>query len=186
MPGPAREARPRDAGVLAREVAAFLASVGERARAAEVAAAETRATAAAERRAGRRIGGAGAGGRAGHLGRGRPGPGRRARASRRAEAAVTDLAALSWKADWFRDQAARIPPDQLGLWAQALAHVRRTAQIVSEGAPDEATARDVRKLVVDLRLEEERVRERAEQYASGRRQGPAPRRGRAPPRIGDR
>src|SRR5262249_1707831 len=37
---PSRAERPRNAGVLAREVAGFLATVGERARAAEVAAAE--------------------------------------------------------------------------------------------------------------------------------------------------
>ena len=53
---PSRAVRPGNAGVLAREVAGFLASVGERARAAEIAAAEARATAAAKRRAGRRIG----------------------------------------------------------------------------------------------------------------------------------
>ena len=45
---------PATRGSLAREVAAFLASVGDRARAAEVAAAEARATAAAERKARRR------------------------------------------------------------------------------------------------------------------------------------
>jgi hypothetical protein len=45
--GASRAVRPRHAGVLAREITAFLASVGDRARTAEVAAAEARATAAA-------------------------------------------------------------------------------------------------------------------------------------------
>jgi serine/threonine-protein kinase len=170
---PSRAVRPRNAGVLAREVAGFLASLGERARAAEVAAAEARATAAAERRAGRRIGALGlALGLAIATGVGLALVAEHERRAR-AERAVADIAALSWKAEWFRDQASQIPPDQLGRWAHALAHVRRTAEIVGAGAPDERTRHDVRKLVADLNREEERVRERAAEYHPGQQQRPA-------------
>src|SRR5206468_9370473 len=111
---PCRAVRPRNAGVLAREVAEFLASVGERARAAELAAAEARATAAAERRAGRRIGALGlALGLAVSTGVGLALAAERERGAR-AKQAVADVVALSWKGNWFRDQAPGIPPDQLG------------------------------------------------------------------------
>jgi Protein kinase domain len=170
---PSPAVRPRNAGVLAREVAGFLASVGERARAAEVAAAEARATAAAERRAGRRIGALGlALGLAVSTGVGLALVAEHERRSR-AERAVADITALSWKAEWFRGQSSHIPPDQLGRWGQALAHVRRTAEIVGAGAPDEKTGQDVRKLIADLRREEEQVRERAEEYRPDQRQGPS-------------
>src|SRR5207237_4315124 len=82
----------------------------------------------------------------------------------RAERSIADVAALYWKADWFRDQAQRVAPDQLGPWEQALGQVRRIAEIVGSGAPDERTRQNVQKLLSELKREEERVHERAEQY----------------------
>ena len=113
------------------------------------------------------------GARARHHSRRRPRDSSSARRRARAERAVADMAALSWKAEWFRDQAAQIPPDQLGHWAKALAHVRRTAEIVGAGDPDKRTRQDVRKLVADLKREEERVRERAEEYHPGHQRRPS-------------
>jgi hypothetical protein len=161
---PSRSVRPRNAGVLAREVAGFLASVGERARAAEVAAAEARATAAAEYKARRRTGVLGlALGLAVSTGVGLALIAERQRRIR-AEGSIADVAALYGKADWFRDQAQRVPPDQLGLWEKAIAQVRRTAEIVGSGATEERTRQNVQKLLSELKREEERVHERAESY----------------------
>src|SRR5262249_35753316 len=134
---PSRAVRPRHAGVVAREVAAFLASVAERARSAAIAAAEARATADAERRARRRttrlasaLGLAIAAGVlfaiiAEHQ--------RRARA----EDSIAAVAALYNKADWFRGRSRDIPPDLLDTWGQALGQVRRTAEIIGAGAVDD-------------------------------------------------
>jgi serine/threonine-protein kinase len=160
---PSRAVRPRHAGVVAHEVAAFLATVAERARAAEVAAAEARATAAAERRARQRttllafvLGLAIATGVLFAVAAERE---RRARAER----SIADVAALYRKADWFRDQAQRIPPQLLDTWGHALAQVRRTAEIIGSGATDDDTRKSVARLLDELRREEERVRERARQ-----------------------
>ncbi|QDV34412.1 serine/threonine-protein kinase [Tautonia plasticadhaerens] len=165
-----RAVRPRHSGVLAREVSAFLASVGDRARAAEVAAAEARAAAAAERKARRRTtvlaSALGAAILAAvtfaiiaeHV--------RRARA----EQAVAEVAALFRKADWFRDQSRRIPPDQLGPWEGALVQVRRTAEIVGAGAIDEDSRKDIVRLLDELRREEQRVRVRSRQYRASLRE----------------
>jgi serine/threonine-protein kinase len=158
---PSRVGRPRHAGVVAREVAAFLGSIAERARAAAIAAAEARATAAAERKARRlttvlasALGLAIASGVlfamiAEHE--------RRARAER----SIANLAALYSKANWFRDQARHIPPELLDTWEQALAQVRLTAEIIGAGAIDENTRKGVALLIDELRREEVRVRERA-------------------------
>src|SRR5262249_8143909 len=134
---PSRAVRPRHAGVVAREVAAFLASVTERARAAEVAAAEARATAAAERTARR-----GTALLACALGLAMAPVVLLAitveRERRvRAERSIAEVAALYGKADWFRGQARHIPPELLDTWGRALAQVRRTAEIVGAGAIDE-------------------------------------------------
>ena len=166
---PSRAVRPRHAGVLAREVTAFLTSVGDRARAAEIAAAEARATAVAERKARRRTSVLAlalgiaimAGGTFAIVAE----RGRRARA----EQSVAEVAALFRKADWFRDQARRIPPDQLGPWEGALGQVRRTAEIVGVGAIDEDTRQNVVRLLDELRNEEQGVRERARQYRASLR-----------------
>jgi serine/threonine-protein kinase len=157
---PSRVVRPRHAGVVAREVAAFLGSVAERARAAEVAAAEARATAAAERKARRRTTVlASALGLAVTTGVVLAITAERQRRAR-AEQSIADVAALYRKADWFRDQARHIPPDLLGTWGQALAQVRRTAEIIGAGAIEEDTRKSVARLLDELRHEEERVRER--------------------------
>jgi hypothetical protein len=166
---PSRAVRLRHAGVLAREVTAFLTSVGDRARSAEVVAAEARATAVAERKARRRTSVLAAavgiaimaGGTFAIVAE----RGRRARA----EQSVAEVAALFRKADWFRDQARRIPPDQLGPWEGALAQVRRTAEIVGVGAIDEDTRKTVVRLLDELRNEEQSVRERDRQFRASLR-----------------
>jgi uncharacterized membrane protein affecting hemolysin expression len=156
--------------VLAREVTAFLASVGDRARAAEVAAAEARATADAGRKARRRttvlasaLGLAVLSGVTFALLAERE---RRARA----EQSIAAVAALFRKADWFRDQARRIPPDQLDTWERALAQTRHTAEIVGAGAVDEDTRKNVARLLDELRKEEQGVRERARRHRVGPRE----------------
>ena len=85
----------------------------------------------------------------------------------RAEKSISDVAALYRKADWFRDQARNIPPEMLDTWEQALTQVRWTAEIVGAGAIDEDTRKSVARLLDELRLEEERVRERARQHRAG-------------------
>ncbi|AGA31517.1 serine/threonine-protein kinase [Singulisphaera acidiphila] len=157
---PSLTVRPRHAGVLAREVSAFLESVGDRARAAEIAVAEARATAVAERKARRRTTVlASALGLAVIMGLTFAVLAERERRAR-AEQSIASVAALFRKSDWFRDQARRIPPDQLGTWEQALAQVRRTAEIVGAGAIDEETRQNVARLLEDLRREEQGVRDR--------------------------
>jgi hypothetical protein len=164
---PSREARPRHAGVLAREVASFLGSVAERARAAEIAAAEARATVVAERKAWRRTTVlASALGLALTTGVVLALIAERERRSR-AEQSITAVAALYRKSDWFRDQARRIPPAQLETWERALAQVRQTAEIVGAGAIDEDTRMSVARLLSELRQEEESVSERARRYRAG-------------------
>jgi len=161
---PSRAVRPRHAGVLAHEVTAFLASVGDRARAAEVAAAEARATAAAERKARRRTTVlASALGVAIMAGVTFAIIAERVRRAR-AEQSVAAVAALFRKADWFRDQSRRIPPDQLGPWEGALAQVRRTAEIIGVGTIDEAARMNILRLLDELKKEERGVRERARQH----------------------
>src|SRR5262249_52822110 len=86
----------------------------------------------------------------------------RARAAR-AEQSIANVAALFAKADWFRGQARRIPPDQLGPWQRALAHVRMTAEVVGAGAVDDKTRRNVSRLILELKDEERRIRERIQQ-----------------------
>ena len=82
----------------------------------------------------------------------------------RAEHSIAEVAALYRKADWFRDQAQRIPPDQLDIWAKALAQVRATAEIVGAGAIDDEMRESVARLLDQLRDEEKRVRERASEH----------------------
>jgi serine/threonine-protein kinase len=161
---PSRAVRPRHAGVLAHEVRAFLASVGDRARAAEVVAAEARATAAAERKARRRTTVlASALGVAIMVGVALAIRAERERRAR-AEQSVAMVAALYWKADWFRGQAGRIPPEQLGPWEGALGHVRRTAEIIGVGTISEAARMNILRLVDELKKEERSVRKRVRQH----------------------
>jgi serine/threonine-protein kinase len=161
---PSPALRPLHAGVVARDVRAYLTSVGDRARAAEIAVAEARATAAAERKAGRRtavlasaLGLAVLTGITLAL---------LAESQRRARAehSIASVAALYHKSDWFRDQARRIPPEQLETWERALGQVRRTAEIVGAGAVDDDTRKSVARLLGELRKEEQKVNERARLY----------------------
>jgi serine/threonine-protein kinase len=162
-----RTERQRDAGVLAHQVADFLASLDETARAAEVAAAEARATAIAERKARRRtlmlcsaLSLAVATGcvfvylaeRERRI---------------RAEQSIASVAALYRKADWFRDQARLVPADQLAIWGRALAQVRATVEVIGSGAVDKNTKETVQQLLRDLRQEEQNIRERSQRYRAG-------------------
>ena len=165
---PSRAVRPRQAGIVAREVAAFLGSVAERARAYAIAAAEARATAAAERKARRRTillasalclavtTGALFALTAEHE--------RRARA----EQSIASVAALYRKAYWFLDQTQDIPPRLLESWADGLGQVRRTAEIIGSGAIEEDTRKSVANLLEELRREEQRVAERSKLYRTQR------------------
>jgi hypothetical protein len=58
----------------------------------------------------------------------------------------------------------------LDTWEQALAQVRRTAEIIGAGAIDEDTRKSVARLLDELRREEQRVRERSRQYGAQRPQ----------------
>jgi eukaryotic-like serine/threonine-protein kinase len=161
---PSREVRPRHAGILAREVASFLGSVAERARAAEIAAAEARATVLVERKTRRRTTLLGAAlAVALTTGVAFAVIFERERRSR-AEHSIAEVAALYQKADWFRDLARHIPPDQLDTWEGAFAQVRRTAEIVGAGAIDKETRDRFARLLDELRNEERRVRERAREH----------------------
>jgi serine/threonine-protein kinase len=162
---PARDIRPRHAGVVAREVSGFLASVAERARTAAISAAEARGTAAAERKGRRRItllaSMLALAILVGTLFAITAERTRRARA----EQSIANLAAIYRKASWFRDQAEHIPAGMLDLWAQALAQVRVTAEIIGAGAIGDEAERSVARLIDELKREEQRVRERAHQPA---------------------
>jgi hypothetical protein len=168
---PSRAVRPRHAGVVAREVASFLASVAERARAAEIAAAEARATAATERRARRRTTLlASALGVAIAAGVWFAGSAERERRLR-AERSIADVAALYRKADWFRDKARQIPPELLDTWQQALAQVRMTCEVVGAGAIDEDTRKSVARLLGELKMEEQSVKARARERRTRQQAG---------------
>ncbi|HEV3121390.1 MAG TPA: serine/threonine-protein kinase [Isosphaeraceae bacterium] len=160
---PVRTARPRTGAVVAQAVSVYLTAVDERARAAQIAAAEAQTQAKADQRTVRltiRFGSAllaliviaaGSAFWAEHE--------RRVRA----EKSVHDVAALFWKADWFLNQADTAPDDQLELWERALAHVRRTAEIVGSGAIEERTRRNVERLVNTLKQEEAKLQSRVEE-----------------------
>jgi hypothetical protein len=82
----------------------------------------------------------------------------------RAELSLAAVAALYLKADWFRDQAWRIPPEQLRPWEGALGQVRRTAEIIGLGTIDEAARMNFVRLLDELKKEERSVHERVRQY----------------------
>jgi serine/threonine-protein kinase len=158
--------RPRDAGVVAREVSAHLASAAERARRAELDAATARARAIADRRA-RRLTSAAAmiallavvvGGGA-YLQAER----QRAQAERqrivRLQAALALFASLDVKGRWLLNQAEAAPASDAGRWAEALALTR---QAVEQALSLEAVeAMRARSLVAELREAEDRARRRA-------------------------
>ncbi len=155
-----RSARPRHAGVVAREIAAHLASARERAQAAEIAAAEARAAAAVERRTRRRttlmaaalcLAVAAAGVLATHSQRQR---------RARAEQSIAEVAMMYRKGAWFREEASRVPVDQLPRWQEALALVRRTAEIIGAGATDQEMRDSIAQLVAELKAEDARIQDR--------------------------
>jgi serine/threonine-protein kinase len=147
---PEPSARPRHAGVLAREIQAYLTSLGERVRAAEVAAAEARATCEAERKARRRtlllsaalslaiLGGAFFAVRA------------EREHNARAAQSLAEAAALYPKAIWFREQADSLPADFLSTWSEALSHVLRTAEVIRNGTADEELREQIADIVRSL------------------------------------
>jgi hypothetical protein len=74
------------------------------------------------------------------------------------------VAALNSKAGWFQDQAARAPASQLDLWQEALAHVRRTIELIGASAPDDQTRRTVDRILANLDEEQATLRQRADAY----------------------
>jgi hypothetical protein len=161
---PSRTVRPRHAGEVAREMTAFMASVGERASAGEVAAAEARATAAAEGKARRRTTMlASSLGVAILAGATLAFVAERARRTRAGQT-VAAVAAIFRKANWFLDRSRRLPPEQLGLWEGALAHVRPTAEILGNRTIEEDSRKHIFRLVNELKKEEQAVRQRTQQY----------------------
>jgi eukaryotic-like serine/threonine-protein kinase len=166
-----RLARPRDAGAVASEITAYLASVDERARSSAVAAARASAQAQSERRV-KYFGLGLAGALAAALALGvvllLSERDRRARL----ESAVSVFLALDGKGRWVLAQANHVPDDEVGRWAQLLTFTRAAAERAASGAPDEQTRRRALELVDDLRRQEEDFRKRvdrinAQQKSSG-------------------
>jgi serine/threonine protein kinase len=158
---PERQARPREAGVVARELTAYLASVEERARAAELTAATAQTKAAAERKIWRRtlmlatlivlsvmFGG---------------GYYLRAEVQRRErlENAMNVFLALDGKSRWILVHSESAPAGEAGKWAELLKLTRELAERNAAAAPDEKTRRRTDALVKDLRKAEAAARERA-------------------------
>lgn len=172
---PDRAIRPRNAGILAREVGAFLETSAERARVAEIAAAQAHATAAAERKAKRKIVALASLLTLALLATAAFAIQAKVERGARAEQTISDVAALYWKANWFRDQARKLPPDQLAPWAQALAQVRKTAEILDPHVPRSEVRENLRQLIAELKAEEERIQARIRQgkQVEPPRQGPA-------------
>jgi tRNA A-37 threonylcarbamoyl transferase component Bud32 len=160
---PSREHRLRHAGVLALEITSYLASVRERARAAELAAAEARATAVAERKSKRRILilAVALAVAIATIGIFAVNTERVHRV--RAEQSIAEFSAMNRKANWFRGEASRIPFEQLERWGNALEHVRKTAEIMGKGAVDEETRLGIERMIEDLMAEEQYVRKRIRQ-----------------------
>jgi serine/threonine-protein kinase len=197
---PARDDRPRDAGVVAREVGAYLASIEERARAAELAAAEARARVEAERRARRLTVGLGLAtlmalliGGVGYL------QAERARLTAREEhllaereslraerehlraehqrqasieAALGALGKMGLKSRWIVDQATTAPESEARKWAELLKLTREVAERSAADAPDEESARQANALVADLRAAEAAARARAARATQGQETRP--------------
>ena len=166
----AREAssRIRQAGDLAHAVRKYLTSLGDRVRAAEIAAAEARATAIAERKAHRRTlllsGALGLAVLTGAVFAVRFERERSARASQ----SLAEAAALYPKAVWFREQSNSLPVEFLPTWSEALSHVQRTAETIRDGATNEQLRKDLSSVVRSLRDEKASVDRRIEQLNSSR------------------
>jgi serine/threonine-protein kinase len=157
---PAQDGRPRHAGILAKDIKAYLASLSDRLRAAEVAAADARATAVAERKARHRtrwlaaalalavVAAAGLAVRA-----------ERERSARAAQT-IAEKAALYPKAVWFREQAHSLPAEFLPTWLEALRHVRHTGEVIRDGAVDPEMRQRIGEVVDSLQREEGNIQER--------------------------
>jgi serine/threonine-protein kinase len=157
---PAPSARPRHAGILAREVNSYLTSLGDRLRAAEIATVEARATAAAERKSRRRtLALSGALALAVLAGAAFAVRAERERHARDAQS-IAEAAALYPKAVWFRNQADSLPAEFLPTWAEALRHVHRTAEVIRDGAVDQGLRAQVGEIVASLEQEQAAVERR--------------------------
>jgi serine/threonine-protein kinase len=187
--------RPRDAGVVAREVSAYLASAEERARRAELEAATARARAASERRARSLTVAVGVlallvvligGGAYLRIERQRVQAERqrvqaerqRVQAERqrisRLQAALALIGSLQGKGYWLITQAEAAPARDAGRWAEALALTRQAVEQALAIEADAATRGRSRALLAELRAAEANARERAASSgpAGGRRDHP--------------
>ncbi|MEA2629869.1 MAG: eukaryotic-like serine/threonine-protein kinase [Chloroflexota bacterium] len=170
-----REGRCRDAGIVARDVGAYLASAEERARRAELEAAMVRARAVAERRARRLSAALGVlaflavvvgGGAYLQVERQRAQVERqRAQAEQqrvaRLQAALALIASLDVKGRWLLTQAGTAPAHDAGRWAEALALTRQAVEQALAFEADEATRRRSRALAAELGAAEDAARKRA-------------------------
>jgi serine/threonine-protein kinase len=164
----AREERPRDAGIVARAVSAYLAAAEERARRAQLEAATVRARADAERRARRLTTAVGALALIAVL----IGSGVSLRAERqrlaferqrvaRLQAALRLFASLEGKGNWLLMQAKSAPADAAARWAEALFLCRQAVEQAAAIETDEATRRRSRALAAELKDGEDQARKRA-------------------------
>jgi hypothetical protein len=171
----AREERPRDAGIVARAVSAYLAEAEDRARRAQVEAATVRARADAERRARRLTTAVGVLALIAVL----IGSSISLRAERqraaaehqrveverarvaRLQAALRLFASLEGKGNWLLIQAKAAPADTAVRWAEALALCRQAVEQAAAIETDEATRRRSRALAAELRDGEDAARKRA-------------------------
>jgi serine/threonine-protein kinase len=179
---PAREDRPRDAGIVARAVSAYLAAAEERARRAQVEAATVRARADAERRARRLTTAVGLLALIAVL----IGSSISLRAERqrveaerrrveaehqrvelerqrvaRLQAALTLFASLEGKGNWLLIQAKAAPADAAARWAEALFLCRQAVEQAAAIETAEATRRRSRALAAELKNGEDEARKRA-------------------------
>src|SRR5262249_46500482 len=146
--------RPRDAGEVARAVTAYLGSVAERLRAAELAGAAARASAAGERKRRRLVLGLRAAvllGLAAAAGRGRPRRGEeygRTHLTQQINDAYLKAVSLRGQARSARGAEAA------ALAAQARERAYRAAALVSSGGADDVLAARVRALAEEINAEE--------------------------------
>jgi serine/threonine-protein kinase len=158
---PAREARPCDAGAVAASIAAYLASIEARARAAELSAAEERAKAAEEKRARRLtvtlaavvVGAVLIGGCGVLL--------YRADAAARAADAVNAVHEATAEATLLRGKAAT--SGDAATWLQALEASRRASALAASRDADEATRTTAAALLAEIESEAAKAGEAAKQ-----------------------
>ena len=157
--------RPRDAGTLAREVTAYLASLEARTRAAEVAAAEARVVATQERRARRLTRSlslamvalflAGGGG---WIWVDRQRRDRADAVDRQVAAALDDVTRLRSKAE------ASDAEESLPLWHEALASARQAERLAKSGDADQAIREHTRVAASQIADAQQRARSAAEEH----------------------